>query len=142
MEHFDIQPSQLIELASFDATFAVAPGEEEDVKRRYTTLLADDAGTKRLGTSSTVYRVSNTECETFALKVLKADDLEGEERGRMLSLRIQTFIEEYRTQAAVSRLGDSYGDRHRLCAWRDAVMLWSKSRRIFFIIIFTLEPIK
>ena len=104
MEHFDIQPSQLIELASFDATFAVAPGEEEDVKRRYTTLLADDAGTKRLGTSSTVYRVSNTECETFALKVLKADDLEGEERGRMLPLRIQTFIEEYRTQAAVSRL--------------------------------------
>lgn len=104
MEHFDIQPSQLIELASFDATFVVAPAEEEDVKRRYTTLLADDAGTRRLGTSSTVYRVSNTECETFALKVLKADDLEGEERGRMLPLRIQAFIEEYRTQAAVSRL--------------------------------------
>lgn len=24
-----------------------------------------------------------------------------------------------------------------LCAWRDALILWAKSRRIFFIIIFT-----
>ena len=104
MAHHRIQPSQLIELTSFDTAFAVMPGDEDDARRRYMTLLVDDADTRRQGAASTVYKVSNTECTAFALKVLRTDDLEGEERERVLPLRVQTFTEEYRAQAAVSHL--------------------------------------
>ena len=104
MAHHRIQPSQLIGLTSFDTAFAVMPGDEDDARRRYMTLLVDDADTRRQGAASTVYKVSNTECTAFALKVLRTDDLEGEERERVLPLRVQTFTEEYRAQAAVSHL--------------------------------------
>lgn len=99
-----LQPHQLIEFSSFDTAFAVAPDEEEAARRRYMTLLVDSQYAPRKGASSTVYRVSNTECSPFALKVLKADDLEGEERERLLPVRVRKFAEEYRAQTVVSHL--------------------------------------
>ena len=103
MTHHRIQPAQLVELTSFDTAFAVMPGDEDDARRRYMTLLVDDNDIHQ-GASSTVYQVHNTECTSFALKVLRTDDLEGEERDRVLPMRVRTFTEEYRAQAAVSHL--------------------------------------
>lgn len=103
MTHHRIQPAQLVELTSFDTAFAVMPGHEDDARRRYMTLLVDDNDIHQ-GASSTVYQVHNTECTSFALKVLRTDDLEGEERDRVLPLRVRAFTEEYRAQAAVSHL--------------------------------------
>lgn len=104
MATHSIQPRQLIEFTSFDTAFAVSPAEEEATRRRYMTLLVDAQYAPRRGASSTVYRVSNTECAAFALKVLKTDDLEAEERERVLPVRTRTFLEEYRAQAVVSHL--------------------------------------
>lgn len=104
MATHSIQPRQLIEFTSFDTAFAVSPAEEEATRRRYMTLLVDAQYAPRRGASSTVYRVSNTECAAFALKVLKTDDLEAAERERVLPVRTRTFLEEYRAQAVVSHL--------------------------------------
>lgn len=104
MATHSIQPRQLIEFTSFDTAFAVSPAEEEATRRRYMTLLVDAQYAPRRGASSTVYRVSNTECAAFALKVLKTDDLEAEERERVLPVRTRTFLEEYRAQTVVSHL--------------------------------------
>ncbi len=97
-----LQPNQLVELSTFDAAFSVTPEEEDQVRRRYMTLLVDEQRAPRRGASSTVYRVTNTECMPFALKILKSDDLEPQERERILPVRAKTFTEEYRAQAAVS----------------------------------------
>ena len=99
-----IQPQQLIEFSSFDTAFAMPPNEEDETRRRYMTLLVDGHYAPRRGASSTVYRVSNTECSTFALKALKTEDLEGDERERLLPVRTRKFLEEYRAQTAVSHL--------------------------------------
>lgn len=99
-----IRPQQLIEFSTFDTAFAVTPDEEAAVRRRYMTLLVDGSSAPRRGSSSTVYRVSNTECAHFALKVLKTDDLDDDERSRILPVRVRKFAEEYRAQTAVSHL--------------------------------------
>ena len=104
MAQHSIRPQQLIEFSTFDTAFAVAPSDEDQTRRRYMTLLVDGQVAPRRGASSTVYRVSNTECAAFALKVLKTDDLETEERERVLPVRTRTFLEEYRAQTVVSHL--------------------------------------
>lgn len=104
MASHSLQPRQLIEFTSFDAAFAVSPDDEDATRRRYMTLLVDAQYAPRRGASSTVYRVSNTECAVFALKVLKTDDIEEEERARALPVRARTFLEEYRAQIVVSHL--------------------------------------
>lgn len=104
MASHSLQPRQLIEFTSFDAAFAVSPDDEDATRRRYMTLLVDAQYAPRRGASSTVYRVSNTECAVFALKVLKTDDIEEEGRARVLPVRVRTFLEEYRAQAVVSHL--------------------------------------
>ena len=97
------EPHQLLELNSFDTAFAVPLAEEDDVKRRYMTLLVEEGEVHR-GASSVVLKVSNTECTPFALKVLSTDDLVGDEREQLLPVRTKLFAEEYRAQAAVSHL--------------------------------------
>ena len=104
MAQHSIRPQQLIEFSTFDTAFAVAPSDEDQTRRRYMTLLVDAQYAPRRGASSTVYRVSNTECAAFALKVLKTDDLEAAERERVLPVRTRTFLEEYRAQTVVSHL--------------------------------------
>lgn len=104
MAQHSIRPQQLIEFSTFDTAFAVAPSDEDQTRRRYMTLLVDGQVAPRRGASSIVYRVSNTECTPFALKVLKTDELEDEDRKRLLPIRVRTFSEEYRAQTVVSHL--------------------------------------
>ena len=60
---------QIVDLELFDAAFAVAPGDEDDIKRRFMTLFSHETGMRR-GGSAEVCLVSNTRGERFALKRL------------------------------------------------------------------------
>lgn len=99
----------VIELDWFDTAFALLPSQEEEAKRRFMTLLADDAPTQ--GHLGCVRRVKNVFGETFALKqpdfsgVAGASDV-------VRNARIVSFFEEYRNQLAVAHLHgfpDVYG---------------------------------
>jgi hypothetical protein len=63
---------QLIGLELFDAAFAVPPGTEDDVKRRFMTLFVHESDRRR-GGSAEVLRASNMLGESFALKRLHLD---------------------------------------------------------------------
>lgn len=60
---------QIVDLELFDAAFAIAPGDEDEVKRRFMTLFAHETG-MRCGGSAEVCLVSNARGERFALKRL------------------------------------------------------------------------
>ena len=60
---------QIVDLELFDAAFAIAPGDEDEVKRRFMTLFAHETGMRR-GGSAEVCLVSNARGERFALKRL------------------------------------------------------------------------
>ena len=101
---YDFKPLQLIELTSFEPSFAVQPGQTDAVLRSYTTLLVEEAPRPRYGASSVLVRVQNTEQRDFALKLLRMDDVAEEDRARVLASRSRQFHEEYRSQLAVSHL--------------------------------------
>ena len=119
---------QLIDLELFDAAFAITPGTENEVKRRFMTLFAHEDGQHR-GGSAEVCRVTNTRGETFALKRLRASEVQQPARQESAAptrkeLRhsasgsdtpvptpeyvtpghVTAFYEEYRIHLAVSRL--------------------------------------
>ena len=60
---------RLVDLELFDAAFAVAPSDEEDVRRRFMTLFASESARHR-GGSADVCRATNIAGEEFALKEL------------------------------------------------------------------------
>lgn len=93
--------SEVIELDSFDTSFAVRPDQEGAARRRLMTLLAEPADEDRRGQSE-VLRVHNTAGEAFALKRLRPLPADAEpfvRKGREAAL-----FEEYRCQLAVSHL--------------------------------------
>ena len=61
----------LLDLELFDAAFAIAPGGEDDAKRRFMTLFVQ--GGRRWGGSANVSKATNAQGETFAVKQLRRD---------------------------------------------------------------------
>lgn len=66
---------QIVELELFDAAFAVSPDDEDDVRRRFMTLIAAPSSRQR-GGSSEILRVTNVMGERFALKRLRVSHAE------------------------------------------------------------------
>ena len=101
---YEFKPLQLIELASFEPSFALQPKDADAAIRSYTTLLVATEPRPRFGSSSVLVHVQNTEQRDFALKLLRMDDVAEDDRARVLAFRSRQFYEEYRSQLAVSHL--------------------------------------
>ncbi len=93
---------EVIEFVQLDTSFAVNPKDEDKVRRRYMTMLAEKRPDEARLTDCELLRAQNTEGETFALKRLRplpGDTNSFSRRGREAAL-----FEEYRCQLAVSQL--------------------------------------
>lgn len=128
---WEVLPNQIVELDTFDTAFAVRPGEEREVRRRFMTLLVSPEPAPQRGAVSTVVRVENTECVPFALKTLRLD-VGDDELPRALAAQSRQLYEEYVNQLAVSHLRGfprlyGYGTRRGvpviLMEWVDGLTL-------------------
>lgn len=102
------QPARIIELASFDAAFAIAPEHESAMRRRFMTLIVEGPHARehpvpgQNAGQGEVLRATNTVGEHIALKRLRplpSDADPWSRKGREAAL-----FEEYRNHLAVAQL--------------------------------------
>ena len=99
---------QILDLELFDAAFAVAPGKEDEVKRRFMTLLVHVEGRHRGGTAE-VCRATNAQGEVFALKRLRAASQDADPTMPSPFARQDTPVRKELRHSAGSGSGSTHG---------------------------------
>ena len=102
---------QILELDDFEPAFHVKPGEEDDTKRSFMTLLEEAGAQAQAGGTGYVSRAWTLAGTPLALKRLlpgagipKGASLTEEDVARITSGHVAAFYEEYRNQLQVSHL--------------------------------------